>query len=271
MPHHVSHKMPTTKTVRFADSPNEMYSYDSDQAPSPIATRSSQRLFGSLSTDQGSPGMYYHSRSLNDTPSPEYYQSPLPSSPTSSLFPSSPSSPSAALISPLPSSSLLPPPKPDGLHNPINLPPVEEDFEPTIVQLHEYLRPPHVGIDLSKDISPYIPEIPDEPITSVSLPGGMIFVSKYLPWRIHISSGSVRDLVVALYTALRTRVTEEELKTVGGTGVLRAYVQRVEGMGEEERRKGIRRVDFLLGYTMFVGVEATDELGVWKICLASLS
>ncbi|PBK63501.1 hypothetical protein ARMSODRAFT_536789 [Armillaria solidipes] len=271
MPHHVSSKMPTTKTVRFADSPNEMYSYNSDQAPSPIATRSSQRLFGSPSTNQGLPSMYYYSRSLNDTPSPEYYQSPLPSSPTFPLFPSFIPSPSTALPSPLPSSSFQPPPKPNGLQNPINLPSVEEDFEPAIVKLHEYLRPPHLRIDLSRDISPYIPEIPDESATSLPLPRGMVLVSKYLPWRIHISSSSVRDVVVALYTALRTRVTEEELKTVGGTGVMRACANRIEGMGEEERRKGVRRVDFLLGYTMFIGVEATDEPGVWKICLASLS
>lgn len=76
---------------------------------------------------------------------------------------------------------------------------------------------------------------------------------------------------MALYIALRTRVTEEELRTVGGTGVMRAFANRVEGMGEEERRKGVRRVDFLLGYTRFIGVEATDEPTVWKVCLASFS
>ncbi len=53
------------------------------------------------------------------------------------------------------------------------------------------------------DISPYIPDIPDEPATSPALLGDMVLVSKYLPWRIHISPGSVRDMVVALYTALR--------------------------------------------------------------------
>ncbi|KAK0439246.1 uncharacterized protein EV420DRAFT_1236993, partial [Desarmillaria tabescens] len=101
----------------------------------------------------------------------------------------------------------------------------------------------------------------DDPATSPPLPGGMILVSKYLPWRIHISPSSVSDVVVALYTALRTRVTEEELKAVGGMGVMRAFANRVEGMGDEERRKGVRRVDFLLGYTRFVGIEATDEPG----------
>ncbi|PBK94071.1 hypothetical protein ARMGADRAFT_115602 [Armillaria gallica] len=262
--------MSTTKTVRFADSPNDMYSYDSDQAPSPIATRSSQRLFEKLSTSEEvpQPNMYYHSRSLNDTPSPEYHQSPLPPSPTLPSSTDSVSSPSAAIPSSIP--SFHPPPTPDGLQNPIDLPSVEEDFEPTTVKLHEYLRPPYLGIDFAKDISPYIPDIPDEPATSPALLRDMVLVSKYLPWRIHISPGSVRDMVVALYTALRTKVTEEELKAVGGTGVKTAFRNRVEGMGEEEIRKGVRRVDFLLGYTRFIGVEATDEPGVWKICLAPL-
>ncbi|KAK0447593.1 hypothetical protein EV421DRAFT_1900964 [Armillaria borealis] len=263
--------MSTTKTVRFADSPNDMYSYDSDQAPSPIATRSSQRLFGKPSTNEEmpQPNMYYHSRSLDDTPSPEYHQSPLPPSPTVPSSTDSVSSPSAVIPSSIP--SFRPPPTPDGLQNPIDLPSVEEDLEPTIVKLHDYLRPPLLDIDFAKDISPYIPDIPDEPATSPALLVDMVLVSKYLPWRIHISPGSVREMVVALYTALRTRVTEEELKAVGGTGVKTAFRNRVEGMGEEEMRKGVRRVDFLLGYTRFIGVEATDEPGVWKICLAPLT
>ncbi|KAK0190240.1 hypothetical protein F5146DRAFT_955693 [Armillaria mellea] len=263
--------MSTTKRVRFADSPNDMYSYDSDQAPSPIATRSSQRLFEKLSTSEEmpQPNMYYHSRSLNDTPSPEYPQSQLPPSSILPPFTDSVSSPSAVILSSIP--SFHPPPTPDGLQNPIDLPSVENDIEPTTVKLHEYLRPPLLDIDFAKDISPYILDIPDEPATSPPLLGDMVLASKYLPWRIHISSGSVRDMVVALYTALRTRVTEEELKTAGGTGVTSAFANRVKGMGEEETRKGVRRVDFLLGYTRFVGVEATDEPRVWKICLAPLT
>ncbi len=124
--------------------------------------------------------------------------------------------------------------------------------------------------DLSQDISPYIWTLPDELATSPSPPANMILVSKYLPWRIHISPNSVRDLIVGLYTALRTRVTDKELKIVGGRDVMKAFAKRVQGMGEEERRKGMRRVDFLLGYTRFVGIEPTDELGVWKICLMPL-
>ncbi len=87
----------------------------------------------------------------------------------------------------------------------------------------------------------------------------------------HIPQIPVRDLIVAVYTALRMRVTGKELKTVGGKDAMTAFAKRVQGMGEEERRKGVRRVDFLLGYTRFVGIEPTDEPGVWNICLMPLS
>ncbi|KAK0429551.1 hypothetical protein EV421DRAFT_1660721, partial [Armillaria borealis] len=102
--------------------------------------------------------------------------------------------------------------------------------------------------------------------TSPSLAANMILVSQYLPWRIHISPNSVRDIVVTLYTALRTRVTDEEMKAAGGKDVMNTFATRVERAGEEERRKGVKRVNFLLGYTRFVGIEpSTDEPGVWKI------
>ncbi len=95
------------------------------------------------------------------------------------------------------------------------------------------------------------------------LPENMILVSRYLPWRIHISPSSVKDVVVALYTALCTRVTDEEMNVVGCKDVMNTFAKRVERVGEEERRKGVRRVDFLLGYTRFVGIEpTTDEPGV---------
>ncbi|KAK0217309.1 hypothetical protein IW262DRAFT_1240432, partial [Armillaria fumosa] len=84
-------------------------------------------------------------------------------------------------------------------------------------------------------------------------------ISSFLPWRIHISRSSVRDVVVALYMALRTRVTDQEMKEVGGEDVAKAFAKRVERAGEEEKRKGFRRVDFLLGYTRLVGIEPMDE------------
>ncbi len=79
-------------------------------------------------------------------------------------------------------------------------------------------------------------------------------------------------MVATLYTALHTMVTDEEMKAVGGKDVMNTFEKRVEMVGEEERREGVRRVDFLLRYMRFVGIEPSmDEPGVWKICLTLLS
>ncbi|PBK79356.1 hypothetical protein ARMGADRAFT_1021576 [Armillaria gallica] len=226
--------------------------------------------------------MYRQSRSLKDTHSPRYNNSSLPSSSTFCFPEYSPYSPLTTHIFPpsmLSSSSwplsTQPPPTPDGLRHPIPLPRVKDNFPETSTtfELHESLRPPRLSIDLSQDISPYILTLRDKPdMCPNGLPTNMILVSRYLPWRIHISQNSVTDLVIALYTALRTRVTSEEMKAAGGKDVMKAFAKRVERAGEQERRKGVRRVDFLLGYTRFVGIEpSTDELGVWKICLTPLS
>ncbi|PBK80301.1 hypothetical protein ARMGADRAFT_81571 [Armillaria gallica] len=282
MPHRISSKT-TTKTVRFADSPNDAYTYGPDHVRSQTVTYSSQRLVQRLSSSQHQHSyVYRQSQLLKDTYSPKYNSS---SSPSSSTFCSPEcsqySTPLTTRTVPpsLPSSSsqpvsTQPHPTLNGLRHPIPLPPVEENFPETSTtfELYESLRPPCLSIDLSQDISPYVVTLTDNPDMSQDLPENMILVSRYLPWRIHISQSSVRDMVVALYTALRTRVTDEEMNAVGGKDVMKDFAKRVERMGEEERRKGVRRVDFLLGYTRFVGIEhSTDEPGVWKICLMPLS
>ncbi|PBK82982.1 hypothetical protein ARMGADRAFT_1067987 [Armillaria gallica] len=71
------------------------------------------------------------------------------------------------------------------------------------------------------------------------------------------------DLVIALYMAVRTRA--------GGKDVKKTFGKWVQNVGEEESKKGVRRVDFLLGFTKFVGIESMDEPGVWKFCLLPLS
>ncbi|KAK0443311.1 hypothetical protein EV421DRAFT_1948130 [Armillaria borealis] len=249
------------------------YVYEAAHIPSQTATYLSQRLFQRPSTSQQHSYIYYHSRSLNDTPSPEYDHSPLSSSQALSSSPTSHTSQSRpSVLPPSRPVSTQPPPTPDGLRHPITLPPVTEGPDtPITSELHEYLRPLHLDIDLSQDISPYIWTLPDELATSPYLPANMILISNYLPWRIHISPSSVGDLVVALYTALRTRVTDKEMKAVGGKYVMKSFAKRVEGAGEEESKKGVRRVDFLLGSTRFVGIEPTDGPGVWKLCFLSLS
>ncbi len=194
MPRHISTKM-TTKTGRFADSPNDTYMYDSAHITSQTATYSSQRLFQQPSiSQQQQTYMYYHSRSLDDTPSPDYDHYPLSSWQTLSSSPTSHTSQSGpSFLPPCWPVSIQPPPTPDGLRNPITLPPVAEDPPEASIafELYEYLCTPHLDTDLSQDISPYIWTLPDELATSPSPPANMILISKYLPWRIHISPNSV--------------------------------------------------------------------------------
>ncbi|PBK79761.1 hypothetical protein ARMGADRAFT_1092831 [Armillaria gallica] len=268
MTYHISSKT-TTKTVRFADSPNEAYTYGPDHMPSQTATYSSRRLVQRPSPSQHQHShVYRQSQSLKDTYSPKDNNSSLPSSSTFCFPKYSPYSPiTTCTVPPFLSSSsswtlyTQPPPTPDGLRHPITLPSVEENFpeKSTTFDVHDSLCPPHLSIDLSQDILSYILTLRDKPYMSPQdLPENTILVS--------------RDVVVAIYTALHTRVADVEMKAVGGKDVMNTFAKQVERAAEEERRKGIRRVDFLLGYTMFVGIEpSTDEPGVWKICLMPLS
>ncbi|KAK0441786.1 uncharacterized protein EV420DRAFT_1579533 [Desarmillaria tabescens] len=228
-----------SKSVRFANSSNELYAYDSHQAPSSITARPTQRFAYPPTQPQPSwqaqPHPSYaghHSRSLSNTPT-------------------------------------------------IPLPDVHEDSvadgdTPWKIRVHETLRPRHINVDLSTDLHAYILTLSNEPATQPRLQT-LILVSKYLPWRTHVLAQgdcvSVRDLMSSLYTAMRTRVTQEELRQAKYvTGVQQAFARRVQGKGHEEaRRKGIRRVDFLLQNTRFVGIAETDDPKVWEIRLAPTS
>ncbi len=82
MPHHISSKT-TTKTVRFADSSNEAYTYGPDHLPSQTATYSCRRLVQRPSSSQHQHSyVYSQSRLLKDTHSPKDNNSSPPSSST---------------------------------------------------------------------------------------------------------------------------------------------------------------------------------------------
>ncbi|KAK0186892.1 hypothetical protein F5146DRAFT_1067796, partial [Armillaria mellea] len=249
MPHHISSKT-TKKLVHFADSANDVYTYGSDRMPSPVATCSSQKLLQRSSTSWHQHAQTYHRfRSLNDVPSPEYTNSspsPLPSFSSPEYSPYSPLT--IHTVPHLPSSlsrqgPTQPPPTPNGLRHPDTLPPVGENSSETSTtsELHESLRPSRLSIDLSQDISSYILTLRDKPDTSLwDPPTDMILVSRYLPWRIRISPGSVSDIVVALYRVLRTRVTDEEMEAVASKDAMNTFAKRVERVGEEERKEGCK-------------------------------
>ncbi|KAK0476236.1 hypothetical protein EDD18DRAFT_1338605 [Armillaria luteobubalina] len=100
---------------------------------------------------------------------------------------------------------------------------------------------------------------PDRLPMSPSLPMNMFLISKYFPWRIHMSPNSVRDFVMSLYTVLLMRVTDQEMNVARGKYVTKAYAKRVGGAGEEKEKKGVSQADFLLGCMKFVQIEPADE------------
>ncbi|KAJ7151853.1 hypothetical protein C8R43DRAFT_1004503 [Mycena crocata] len=98
-------------------------------------------------------------------------------------------------------------------------------------------------------------------------------LTPYLPWTIPVSASNklfvtVADVLHALHLSLRTNVTPTEFQTLGTPKLMRrtaaAYTQRYERLSgqwgyEEEKRHGVRRVDFLMGCTLLQGISPTDR------------
>jgi len=108
-------------------------------------------------------------------------------------------------------------------------------------------------------------------------------VSNYLPWTlivvpIHASPHphpyvTVADVLKTLYTALRLAVTPAEYDALPSIEakfrVVAAYENRCRMSGggntyDEEKRKGVKRIDFLMGRNQFAGLSVipaqTDTL-----------
>ncbi|KAF7300173.1 hypothetical protein MKEN_01340900 [Mycena kentingensis (nom. inval.)] len=117
----------------------------------------------------------------------------------------------------------------------------------------------------------------------------LTLVTPHLPWSVPVSAGaasngryvSVADVVDALYATLRRGASAGEYGMLGSEKLMRAvareYTRRCERVNaggarrrvvEEEKRGGVRRVDFLMGYTRFVGISPTVGTGgeeVWRL------
>ncbi|KAJ7354006.1 hypothetical protein DFH08DRAFT_933733 [Mycena albidolilacea] len=106
-------------------------------------------------------------------------------------------------------------------------------------------------------------------------------VTPHLPWTLAVPTTNgkyvtVSDVLSALYCALRVGATpgefaalrtEELISRVGA-----AYVRRCERLRGQsrsgyarEQAEGVKRVDFLLGYTTFCGIVPTADPGVWQL------
>lgn len=104
----------------------------------------------------------------------------------------------------------------------------------------------------------------------------------FLPWRCEIRASTspyvtVEDVLIQLYRFLRTPGTREEYKAVPSQRardtIAETYHNRCLRASSaeayaEEQRKGLKRVDFLMGRTTFMGLSST-KLGpdVWVLNL----
>ena len=100
--------------------------------------------------------------------------------------------------------------------------------------------------------------------------------SSYLPWtiKVYASNGSyitLQDILTSIYSDLRTNITPTEFKLLPSkhhrNRATRAYEQRYRRLrrqlpgertyhkaSESEKRTGMKRVDFLMSHTKFLGI-----------------
>ncbi|KAJ7136356.1 hypothetical protein C8R43DRAFT_613577 [Mycena crocata] len=105
-------------------------------------------------------------------------------------------------------------------------------------------------------------------------------VTPYLPWAIPVAASNgryvtVSDVLHAVYCSLRTNVTHTEFQALGTAKHMRrvtdAYTQRYERFRGhraygDEKRQGVRRVDFLMNCTMLQGISPTsNDPHVWQL------
>ncbi|KAJ7020861.1 hypothetical protein C8F04DRAFT_1013840 [Mycena alexandri] len=108
-------------------------------------------------------------------------------------------------------------------------------------------------------------------------------VTPHLPWTIPVRASnrryvSVSDILSAIYRTLRVNATPAEFNALGTKKLMRrasaAYMRRCERLRghsgySHEKREGVKRVDFLMGYTTFQGIAPTGGApDVWQITLS---
>ncbi|KAK2462592.1 hypothetical protein APHAL10511_005325 [Amanita phalloides] len=111
-----------------------------------------------------------------------------------------------------------------------------------------------------------------EPATSPPLQS-LTLTSPHLPWRIPVAARngtfvSVFDVIDSVYRCLRTHVSESEYHLLPTRAdqerANAAYRQRYRRLKDpraydDEKRQGLRRIDFLMGHSKFRGLSRTDS------------
>jgi hypothetical protein len=161
----------------------------------------------------------------------------------------------------------------------------------TFVQLHPILQfslNPAIDFDISfpptSITAPHHHALADSAVNPPLACLALIF--PYLPWPITVTPAlqlpesfvTVADVLVALHRALRLAVhpdeynalpSHEDKHKVNASYKLR-YIRITDPVAhEEEKRKGVKRVDFLMGRTRFLGLSPTSVgPGIWAMNLA---
>ncbi|KAG7094563.1 hypothetical protein E1B28_005391 [Marasmius oreades] len=121
-----------------------------------------------------------------------------------------------------------------------------------------------------------------EPALSPAVPS-LILTTPLLPWSftIYPSNGyyvSVRDVLDGIYHALRSSATHKDYLFVPSRKdqhrIHEAYERRCSRIRDyhasrEEKKSGVKRVDFLRQRTRFIGIAPSDDAraDVWELCL----
>lgn len=201
--------------------------------------------------------------SEEDAPSPSYSVSTLPSS-TGPLTPPPLGYNSPYQYSPLPGTALAHP-----LVTPHHRSFIAFDLLQPIEDVQSLVRynrfPDHVW---------------DEPATNPPVPF-MEVQSPRLPWRIVIECSTkpyvtMKDLVKGIYKSLHKTVLADEYRPLEPSlqsRINEAFIFRLKQLPEYERRmehaKGLRRIDFLLSHTTFMGIVPGKEgLNGWMLLVS---
>ncbi|KAJ6534139.1 hypothetical protein B0H19DRAFT_900809, partial [Mycena capillaripes] len=112
-----------------------------------------------------------------------------------------------------------------------------------------------------------------EPAVYPPQPTSISLVTPHLPWTIIVPASTsnatyvtVADVLNAIYQTLRANATSAEYEALRTDKLMRrvahSYTQRCERLrGQrgyaQEKNEGLKRVDFLMGYTHFQGIAPT--------------
>ncbi|KAF8987363.1 hypothetical protein BDZ89DRAFT_1087714 [Hymenopellis radicata] len=106
----------------------------------------------------------------------------------------------------------------------------------------------------------------------------MTITSPHLPWPIHVEPRlngayiTVSDVLAAIYHSLRQNIRPAEFHSLPGKGdmqrVTAAYQARYRRISnrtsyEDEKKAGVKRVDFLKGRTIFAGLSTGSSAHSW--------